>query len=559
MRGKEPPVQADASETGAPQAENRHAGAAQANAPRKSWLRRPKTAAPGPRRQTHRENQGSAGRARGIAWKLTAFILLLCVLLLVLVMQLSVRLLEPMYNRRVLAELNRTADYYAAILQKYDAFVTYNADGDAVINSALMDELRAGSSLLKGKCLDIADASCSLLIGSHQLQSGQCLLHPLRANNAIFGEPEIRWDSAAAVNLRATVFVEGDLHFILPDDSVLPGVEAKTGGRQMVVCRNIENRYSLILSTDLERVEQAAEVMRMQMPIIAAILLAVSVGASVALSRWFTRPIVAVSDAAREMAKGNYAVRVTPETNDELGALADNFNTMAREVERTSELQRDLIANVSHDLRTPLTLIKGYAETVRDLTGDDAEKREAQLSVIVEETDRLSALVNSVMELSRYSSGTQKPNLVRLDLAQLCEEAAGRYANLCEQNGYTLALETDEPCPVTADPDGMQRVMHNLLANAMHHIGPDGWICLRVKRLADGAVRVEVEDHGAGIAQEDLPHIFDKYYRSRADAGKAGTGLGLSITKAILIQHGFAFGVDSTPGKGSTFWFVARP
>ena len=501
---------------------------------------------------------GSTRPVRGIVWKLTAFILLLCVLLLALVMQLSIRLLEPMYNRRVLADLNRTADHYAAILQKYDAFITYDENGIVVINSALMDELRESSDLLTGKCLDIADASCSLLVGSHQLQNGRCLLHPLRGSAAVFGEPETKWDSTAAVNLRATVFVEGDLQFILPDDPVLPGIDAKTGIRQMVVCRNIENRYSLILSTDLERVEQAADVMRMQMPIIAAVLLAVSAAASIALSRWFTRPILAVSDAAREMAKGNYAVRVRPKTNDELGALAENFNTMAREVERTAELQRDLIANVSHDLRTPLTLIKGYAETVRDLTGDDAEKREAQLSVIVDETDRLSALVNSVMELSRYSSGAQKPNWVRFDLAQLCDEAASRYENLCAQNGYTFALETNEPCPVTADPDGMSRVVHNLLANAMHHIGPDGQVCLRAKRLADGSVRVEVEDHGAGIAQEDLPHLFDKYYRSRADAGKVGTGLGLSITKAILIQHGFAFGVDSEVGKGSTFWFVAR-
>ena len=512
-------------------------------------LRGPKAHTPKPRTRP----------ARGIAWKLTAFILLLCALLLALVMQLNLRLLEPMYNRRVLADLNRTADQYAAILQKYDAFISYNENGDVVINSALMDELRAHSSLLKGKCLDIADPSCSLLVGSHQLQSGQCLLHPLRVSNAVFGEPETKWDSVAAVNLRATVFVAGDMHFILPDDSVLPGVDAKAGVRQMVVCRNIENRYSLILSTDLERVEQAAGVMRMQMPIIAVILLAVSVGASVALSRWFTRPILAVSSAAREMAKGNYAVRVALQTNDELGALAEDFNTMAREVERTAELQRDLIANVSHDLRTPLTLIKGYAETVRDLTGGDAEKRAAQLSVIVDETDRLSALVNSVMELSRYSSGAQKPHPVRFDLAQLCEEAASRYENLCAQNGYTFVRETDEPCPVTADPEGMSRVVHNLLANALHHIGPDGWLALRARRLADGAVRVEVEDHGAGIAQEDLPHLFDKYYRARADAGKTGTGLGLSITKAILVQHGFAFGVESEPGKGSTFWFVAQP
>lgn len=500
----------------------------------------------------------AAGKGRGIAWKLTAFVLLLCTVLLALVTLLSVQLLEPLYNRRVLAELTRAADRYAAILQKYDTVVTEDEDGGKIINSSLMDELLASRGLLVGKCLDISDTSCGLLIGSHQLQNGQCLLHPLRVSAGIFGEPEPKWDSVAAVNLRAAVFVKGDMHFILPDDKALPGVEAGGGTRQMVVCRNVEGRYALILSTDLERVGQAAEVIRMQMPLIAVLLLAISAAASILLSRWFTRPILAVSGAAREMAKGNYAVRVTPRTSDELGALAEDFNAMADEVERAAELQRDLIANVSHDLRTPLTLIKGYAETVRNLTGDDKEKRDAQLSVIVDETDRLSALVNSVMELSRYSSGAEKPRLVRFDLAQLCDEAASRYENICEQNGYTLAVETDEPCPVTADPDGMSRVVHNLLANALHHIGPDGRLALRARPQPDGAVRVEVEDHGAGIAKEDLPHIFDKYYRSRADAGKTGTGLGLSITKAILIQHGFAFGVNSEPGKGSTFWFLAR-
>ena len=201
---------------------------------------------------------------------------------------------------------------------------------------------------------------------------------------------------------------------------------------------------------------------------------------------------------------------------------------------------------------------RGYAETVRDLTGDNKEKRDEQLSVIVDETDRLSGLVNSVMELSKYSSGTEKLNPVQFDLAQLCDEVAYRYQNICEQSGYTLTVDAADPCTVTADPDMMSRVVHNLLANAIHHIGPDGCVALRVKPQPDAAVRVEIEDHGAGIAREDLPYIFDKYYRSRADAGKVGTGLGLSITKAILINHGFPFGVDSEPGKGSIFWFVAH-
>ena len=198
-------------------------------------------------------------------------------------------------------------------------------------------------------------------------------------------------------------------------------------------------------------------------------------------------------------------MRVTPQADDELGALAGDFNTMAREVGRTSELQRDLIANVSHDLRTPLTLIKGYAETVRDLTGDNKEKRDEQLSVIVDETDRLSGLVNSVMELSRYSSGTEKLNPVQFDLAQLCDEVAYRYQNICEQSGYTLTVDAADPCTVTADPDMMSRVVHNLLANAIHHIGPDGCVALQRKTAAGRRRAGNWEDHGMGIARKIFP------------------------------------------------------
>lgn len=492
-----------------------------------------------------------------ISRKLMLFVVLMSMVLLALVWLLSVKLLEPMYNRRVLSDLNHTADVYSAIIEKYGTFETFDKNGNVMIPTDMMTEILENKSLLSGKCFEVAGTDCKALLHLHQLQSGQCLLHPDPLS--LLGERSVpQWDSTPAINLRATTFVLGDLNFTLPDPRILPGLESTIGTRQMVVCRNINNQYSLIISTDLERVGQAADVISAQMPIIAAVLLIVSIAGAYVFSRWFTKPISAISRGAREMARGNYKVRVAPQGNDELGALAEDFNTMAREVGRTSELQRDLIANVSHDLRTPLTLIKGYAETVRDLTGDNKKKRDEQLSVIVDETDRLSGLVNSVMELSKYSSGTEKLNLVRFDLAQLCDEVAYRYRNICEQSGYTLTVDAAEPCPVTADPDMMSRVVHNLLANAIHHIGPDGAAVLRVKPQPDATVRVEIEDHGAGIAKEDLPYIFDKYYRSRADAGKAGTGLGLSITKAILINHGFPFGVDSELGKGSVFWFVAH-
>ena len=171
------------------------------------------------------------------------------------------------------------------------------------------------------------------------------------------------------------------------------------------------------------------------------------------------------------------------------------------------------------------------------------------MNIIVDETDRLSGLVNSVMELSKVSSGVEKPQMVLFDMAQLCEEVAERYEAVCAQNGYTLKLEADTPCLVGADPAMMERVLHNLLGNAMHHIGEDGVFVLRCIPRKEGGARIEVEDHGEGIAAADLPYIFDRYYRSRSDAGKVGTGLGLSITKAIFQSHGCRLASTAPPAR----------
>ena len=159
------------------------------------------------------------------------------------------------------------------------------------------------------------------------------------------------------------------------------------------------------------------------------------------------------------------------------------------------------------------------------------------------------------MELSKVTSGADRCERVNFDMGQLCDEVSERYDAICAQNGWQLKLELpDEELPVYADPDMMQRALHNLLGNAFHHIGADGVVVLRAVPQEKGC-RIEIEDHGPGIPPEDLPYIFDRYYRARQDSGRTGTGLGLSITKAILQQHGFAFGVNSAVGKGSTFWF----
>ena len=158
---------------------------------------------------------------------------------------------------------------------------------------------------------------------------------------------------------------------------------------------------------------------------------------------------------------------------------------------------------------------------------------------------------NGVMELSKVQSGAEKPNLIDFDMGELCFEVAGRYDALCDQNHWHLELQADEAAPVRADPAMMERVLHNLLGNAFHHIGADGQVMLRVLPQPDGC-RVEIEDHGPGIPPEDLPYIFDRYYRARQDSGKVGTGLGLSITHSTIMMHKGSIKVNSKEEEGTT-------
>ena len=484
-------------------------------------------------------------------YKLMGFVFLICSVLLIIVYLLSVYLLEPAYNRRIKKDLDESLNHLITTIDNFPhPIIIRNWMGVPTISQEFAEELnqqvQMGQLDTSGRCIEISTSSGQKLLNIESLAS-TCLLH----NGRVFASGNSRSflsDAQVAEQLRFRTINEKQITQTLQNPS--------TGSKQITMGRLSSNgNYVVLISADLARIPQAASVLSEQMTWVALWLLAASLGAAWIFSTLFTRRIRKLSDAAREMAHGNYSVRLTPKGQDEISDLSHDFNFMAAEVARSTQLQRDLIANISHDLRTPLTLIKGYAETLRDLTGCDPEKRKSQLNVIINETDRLSGLVNSVMELSRLGSGSEKPQMVLFDLAQLCEEVASCYEDICLKNHYTLQVDTPDVCMAYADPAMLERVLHNLLSNALHHVGEDGWLGISAHALTEGGCRVEIKDHGCGISAEDLPYIFDKYYRSRKDAGKVGTGLGLSITKAILQTHEFRFGVESTVNQGSTFWF----
>ena len=489
-------------------------------------------------------------RSLGIRGQLMWFLCCICLFLLGLFWFLSTQLLEPLYTKHIESQLTTQAESIASELDKALAdgeTLSSWSFGRLYVNGSFFDKLAAqlyASGNLNSFCVDISDSTMRTI---YKIENqSYCNLHETLLSDASNNDMIV----STAVAMRKKCRTTGGFVQTLNPPRL-------SGSAQLLVGRNTSGgEYTVLVTTSLVHVAEAGNVLSTVLPMTAALIFIMALSAAWLFSAWFTKPLRQLSSAARQMALGNYAVQVDSSRRDELGDLAQDFNHMASEVQHAAQMQRDLLANVSHDLRTPLTLIKGYAETVRDITGDDKAHRDEQMNIIVDEADRLTALVSSVMELSKVTSGAEKCEKVHFDMGQLCDEVSERYDAVCAQNGWQLKLELpDEELPVYADPNMMQRALHNLLGNAMHHMGADGIFVLRAAPSAEG-VRIEVEDHGPGIAAEDLPYIFDRYYRSRSDAGKQGTGLGLSITKAIFQQHGFRFGVQSTVGKGTTFWFI---
>lgn len=317
--------------------------------------------------------------------------------------------------------------------------------------------------------------------------------------------------------------------------------------------------YSIIVASVLAPIKEAVNTIKNHLIIISILLILISSIAAFLLSCSLTKPILRLSDATRKIANGNLNVKVNISSKDELGVLAQNFNIMSNEISKSSKLQKELIANVSHDIRTPLTMIRGYAETIKDLTGDYKEKRDKQLDIIIDESRRLDNLVNDILDLSKLQSGQQKLNITKFNISQKLKDIVSKYDLLQSSEGFSFFLSAPDGIFVKADEIKIEQVLYNIINNATNHTGVDKKIFIKLDDFEDKVI-ISISDTGKGIKKEDIPFIWDRYYKpyKKDDRKGMGTGLGLSIVKAILISHKFNFGVDSQIGIGSKFWFEIR-
>ena len=315
--------------------------------------------------------------------------------------------------------------------------------------------------------------------------------------------------------------------------------------------RNSSGQARMVLmESEITPVGSTVETLKVQLLCLTGVMVVLGLLLALFIARRIARPIAAINQAAKQLGQGNYAISLEESGTREVTELAQTLNYAAGELSKVDEMRRELLANVSHDLRTPLTMIKGYSEVMRDLPGENTPEN---VQIIIDETERLTSLVNDLLDLSRLEAGAVPLKKTRFNLTESIRQALTRYEKLAD---YSFPFYADRDVFVTADQLRISQVVYNLVNNAITYTGPDKTVTLR-QTVNDGMVRVSVTDTGEGIPPEKLRDIWERYYKVDKDHKRAqmGTGLGLSIVKNVMDLHGGRCGVESQLGTGSTFWF----
>jgi signal transduction histidine kinase len=314
------------------------------------------------------------------------------------------------------------------------------------------------------------------------------------------------------------------------------------------------NEYAAFINLRFTPVYAVQQTRNMQFGYITAGVILVAIFFAFLFSFRLARPLEKMTISAEQMASGDYSVEFKCEGYRETKRLASTLNYAVDQISKTDNLQRELIANISHDLRTPLTLITGYSEMMRDIPGENTPENS---QLIIDETKRLTTLVNDMLDYSKYSSGFEVPNFTTFNLTDSVKTTMNRYNELVKAKGFCINFEYDREVAISADERMILQVIYNLLNNAVNYTGKDKTVNIRQEVKTSGKVRISICDTGDGIPHDKLIDIWDRYYKVDAHHKRAvtGSGLGLSIVSKLLQLHSASYGVESTEGKGSCFWF----
>ena len=464
-----------------------------------------------------------------LQWKLVKYLLAFVIALLALLWLFQVVFLDSFYQRFKIEGIEKIGNTLAANLEseKFTEIVAQQARQN--------------------------DACIRVLNGLGQIQTTNtmgCQLYNL--SNAEIAEyvAQAQANGGSYLDIQSEKVVSE-----LPNGNLL--LSNKHGSKNLIYFKIVDNtsyfKTIIMVNTHISPINATTETLRTQLGYIALIVVVASLGLAYLMSRKIVKPIVNINQSARQMAEGNYDIVFTGRGYKEITQLNDTMNHTTRKLKEVDQMRRDLIANVSHDLRTPLTMISGYGEMMRDIPGENTPEN---VQIVIDEAHRLSNLVNDLLDLSKLQENKIELHIQDFDLTQLIQTVLYRYEKFMTQDGFDIQFQPAESVRVNADPDRLGQVLYNFINNAINYSLDDKRIVIR-QRINGNRVRVEVEDHGEGISEDKLNYIWDRYYKvdKTHKRSSAGSGIGLAIVREILELHHAQYGVRSEVGQGSVFWF----
>ncbi len=345
---------------------------------------------------------------------------------------------------------------------------------------------------------------------------------------------------------------------MMPEFGPRPEIrDEKDSMKLIVLCKKVVADNSTIayvlVNMQLTPVSTIIYAIRYSLYLIIAIMLILAVALSTVLSGKIAKPIRKITEQASELAKGKYDTVFDAKGYKEINDLSETLTYAASELGKVEELRQDFIANVSHDLRTPLTLISGYAEVMRDIPG---ENNSENAQIIIDESQRLSSLVNDVLDMSKIQSGALPMQLFEYDFASSARDTVHRVSEMLKNKDYDIEFIGPQSEYITADKDRIDQCIYNMLLNAVNHTGEDRKIIISVTDKGKD-IELSVEDSGEGVAEADKPYIWDRYYKVDKEHRRSvvGNGLGLYIVKSIIEAHKGTYGVGDASIGGARFWF----
>ncbi|MDD6049729.1 MAG: HAMP domain-containing sensor histidine kinase [Clostridiales bacterium] len=473
---------------------------------------------------------------RGIHHRVMRTLMVFVVAVLSLLWVFQIVLLDEFYRWSKTYQMRQTSDVLSANID--------NAELEDLMNHL------AGRS---GMCIVLLSEHGKTIAASEDIQ--YCLIHRMSKADRTFWCSLAPEDGSVLTELFNVAPQMGDRFNPRSFQGHVPQVKDE---QQALLCvRRVTlgdgTTGYLLLNAIITPLDATVDTLRTQLVVITIVVLLGAVLLALTISRRLARPIIETNNAARSLSRGEYH---PPEHGSEYKEMAELNQTLvlaAKELSRVDALQNELIANIGHDLRTPLTMIGGYAEVMRDIPGEATPEN---LQIVIDETARLTSLVSELLDFSRLQAGSAELSIAAFDLTDAVERIVQRVARMTEKDGYRLIFTPDEHIAVQADEERIEQVVYNLIGNALTYTGEDKTVTIR-QMVTDGHVRIDVCDTGKGISEEELPLIWNRYYRAKESHRRAviGSGLGLSIVQSILEKHGARYGVESTVGQGTRFWF----